>query len=53
MAAREGSYYDDSEKLIKKVRAVRHYGRCGEKGHNFRIYIVEIRDANDSDTFEE
>jgi len=53
MAVREGSYCDDSKKSIKRVRAVKHYGCYGEKGHNSRTYIVEIKDADNSDTFKE
>ena len=53
MATREGSYYNDGEKFIKRVRAVRHYSHCGEKGHNSYTCIVEIRDVDDSNTFKE
>jgi len=53
MAAREGSCCNNSEKPAKRVRAVRHYGRYGKKGYNSRTYIVEIKDADNSDTFKE
>jgi len=53
MTVREGSYYNNGEKLIKRVRATKYCGHCGEKGHNSCIYIVEIRDINNSDTSEE
>ena len=53
MAVREGSCRNDGEKPAKRVRAARHYGRCGKKGHNSRTCTVEIEDADDSDTSEE
>jgi len=53
MAAREGSRRDNGEKPAKRVRVARHYGRCGEKGHNSRTYIVEIKDVGNSDTSKE
>ena len=53
MAAKEGSYCNNSEKPIKRVRAIRHYGHYDEKGHNSHIYIVEIKDADNSDIFKE
>ena len=53
MAVREGSYYNNSKKSIKRVRAARYYGHQGKKGHNSRTCIVEIKDADNSDTFEE
>ncbi|OCK89224.1 uncharacterized protein K441DRAFT_585282, partial [Cenococcum geophilum 1.58] len=53
IAARKGSCRNNGEKLAKRVCAARHCGRCGEKGHNSRTYIVEIKDADNSDTFEE
>ena len=52
MAVREGSYRDNGEIPAKRVRAVRHCGRCGEKGHNSRTCTVEIEDADNSDTSE-
>jgi len=53
MAVREGSCCNNSKKFIKRVRAMKYCGRCGEKGYNSCTYIVEIRDADDSDTFKE
>ena len=53
MAAREGSCRNDSEKPAKRVRAARHCGRCGEKGHNSRTCTVEIEDVDNSDTSKE
>ena len=53
MAIREGSYCNNGKKSTKRVRAVRHCGRCSEKGHNSRTYIVEIKDVDNSDTFKE
>jgi len=56
IAAREGSYYNNGEKPIKRVRAVKHCGHCGhcgKKGHNSRTCIVEIKDVDDSDIFKE
>jgi len=53
MAAKEGSYRDNGKKPIKRVRAAKRYSCCGEKGHNSRTCIVEIRDADNSDTFKE
>ena len=51
MAVREGSYYNNGEKPIKRVRAVRYYSRCGEKGYNSYTYIVEIKNVSNSNTF--
>jgi len=53
MAAKEGSYYNNNEKLIKRVRVIRYYSYCGEKGHNSYTYIVEIKDIDNSNTFKE
>jgi len=53
MAVREGSCCNDGKKPAKRVCAVRHYSHCGEKKHNSHTYIVEIEDANNSDTSEE
>jgi len=53
MAAKEGSYCNDGEKFIKRVRTAKYYGYCGEKGHNSRTYIVEIKNTNHSDTSKE
>jgi len=38
---------------MKRVRVIKHYGRCGEKGHNSHIYIVEIKDIDNSNTSKE
>jgi hypothetical protein len=43
-----GSRRNDGETPIKRVRAERRYGRCGETGHNSRTCKVEIEDAEDS-----
>jgi len=48
IAAREGSCCDDAEKPVKRVRAVRHCGCCGEKGHNSHTCIAEIKDVDNS-----
>jgi len=53
MAIREGNCYNNSEKLAKRVRAVKYYGHYGEKRHNSCTCIVEIKDINNSDTSEE
>ena len=53
MAARECSYYNNGEKLVKRVCIIRHYSCCGEKGYNSRTCIVEIMDVDDSDTSKE
>jgi len=53
MAAREGSHCNDGKKIVKRVRAIKYYSHCGEKGHNSRTYIIKIEDADDSDTFKE
>jgi hypothetical protein len=53
MAVREGSYYNNGEKPIKRVCVIRHYSYCGEKGHNSRTCIVEIKDVDNSDTSKE
>ena len=50
IAAREGSCCDDAEKPVKRVRAVRHCGCCGEKGHNSHTYTAEIKDIDNSNT---
>jgi len=52
MAVRESSCYNDGKKPMKRVRAAKHYSRCGEKRHNSCICIVEIKDIDNSDTFE-
>ena len=49
----EGSCHDDGEKPAKRVRAERHCGRCGEKGHNSRTCTVEIEDVFNSDVSKE
>jgi hypothetical protein len=43
-----GSRRNDSETPVKRVRAERRCGRCGETGHNSRTCKVEIEDAEDS-----
>ena len=48
MAIREGSYYNNGDKPTK-VRVVKYYGRYSEKGYNSYIYIVEIKDVDNSD----
>ena len=53
IAVKDGSYYDNGEKPVKRVCITRHCGRYGEKGYNSRIYIIEIKDIDDSDTFKE
>jgi len=53
MAIKEGSYYNNGEKFIKRVRVVRHYSYCGKKRHNSHTYIVEIKDTDNSDIFKE
>jgi hypothetical protein len=53
IAARESSYYNNSKKFIKRVYIVRHYSYCSKKGHNSRTYIVEIKDADNSNTSKE
>jgi len=53
VAAKEGSYCNNSEKLVKRVRVIKHYSCCGEKRHNSRTYIVEIKDIDNSDTSKE
>jgi hypothetical protein len=49
---REGSSRKDGETPAKRVRAKRHYGRCGEIRHNSRTYKVEIEDADNSEESE-
>jgi hypothetical protein len=48
IAKKEGSRCKDSETPVKRVRAERHYGRCGKTRHNSRTYKVEIEDADSS-----
>jgi predicted alpha-1,6-mannanase (GH76 family) len=43
------NYYDDSDRLSKRVRAGRRCGRCSKVRHNSRTCKVEIEDADDSD----
>ena len=50
LAAKEGSSCDDSEKPVKRVRAERHCGCCGEIGHNSYTCKVEIEDIDNSNT---
>ena len=50
MAIREGSCYNNSKKLVKRVRVIKYCGYYGKKGHNSRIYIIEIKDIDNSDT---
>jgi hypothetical protein len=49
IAEKEGSRCEDSETPVKRVRAERHYSRCGETKHNPRSCKVEIEDADSSD----
>jgi hypothetical protein len=49
IAKKEGGRCEDSETPVKRVRAERHYGRCGETRHNSRTCKVEIEDADSSD----
>jgi len=53
MAAKEGNYYNNSEKPVKTVRVIKYYNYYGKKGHNSRTYIVEIKNIDDSDIFKE
>ena len=53
MAIREGSCYNNGKKLVKRMRAIKYYSHCGEKGHNFYTCIVEIKNINNSNTFKE
>ena len=53
MAVREGSYCNNSKKPVKRGRTARHYSHCNKKGHNSCTCIVEIKDADNSDTSEE
>jgi hypothetical protein len=43
---KEGGRCEDSETPVKRVRAERHCGCCGETGHNSRTCKVEIEDAD-------
>ena len=51
MAVREGSYYNNSKKFIKKVCIIKYYNYSGKKEYNSRTYIAEINDADNSNTF--
>jgi len=53
MAVKEDSYYNNSEKLVKRVYIVKYYGHYGEKRYNFRICIVKIEDIDNSNMFKE
>ena len=50
IAVKEGSSCDNSEKLVKRVRAERHCSCCSKKGYNSYTYIVEIKDVDNSNT---
>jgi hypothetical protein len=52
IAEKEGGRCEDGETPVKRVRAERHCGRCGEIGHNSRTCKVEIEDADSSDASE-
>jgi hypothetical protein len=49
IAKKEGSGCEDSETPVKRVRAERHYSRCGETRHNSRTCKVEIEESDSSD----
>ena len=53
MAIKKGSCYNNSEKLVKRVHVIKYCGYCGKKEYNSRIYIVEVKNINNSDIFEE
>jgi hypothetical protein len=50
IAKKEDSRCKDSKTPVKRVRAERHYGRCGETRHNSRTCKVEIENADSSNT---
>ena len=50
MTVRESSCYNNSKKPMKRVRVIRYYGYCGEKGYNSCTYTVEIEDIDNSNT---
>jgi hypothetical protein len=52
IAEREDSSRKDGETPAKRVRAKRHYGRCGEIRHNSRTCKVEIEDVDNSEESE-
>jgi hypothetical protein len=48
IAKKEASRCKDSETPVKRVRAERHYGRCGKTRYNSRTCKVEIEDVDSS-----
>jgi hypothetical protein len=50
---KEGSSREEGETPIKRVRAKRHYNRCGEVRHNSRTCKVEIKDVDNSEESKE
>ena len=49
ITVREGSSSKEGKTLVKRVRAERHCGRCGETRHNSCTCKVEIEDVEDSE----
>jgi hypothetical protein len=52
MAKMEGGRQEGGREPVRKVRARRRCGRCGETGHNVRTCAVKILDVSDSDESE-
>ena len=53
LAENAGSSCNAGEGLLKRVRAERHYSTCGKIGHNSHTCTAEIKDASDSEGFNE
>jgi hypothetical protein len=43
------NYYNNSNRLLKRVRVGRRCSYCSKVRHNLRTYKVEIEDADNSD----
>ena len=42
------NYYNNSNRLLKRVRVKRYYSTYSKTRHNFYTYKVEIEDIEDS-----
>jgi hypothetical protein len=49
IAATVNNCRNNSNRLSKRVRTGRRYGRCSKVRHNSRTYKVEIEDVDNSD----
>jgi hypothetical protein len=49
IAAIVNNHCNNSNRLLKRVRAERRYSYCSKVRHNLRTYKVEIEDVDNSD----